>query len=70
MSLGTRETIMSKVHFEQWLWEQAAADIRHLHSDDSILTAESFGDNCNQKGQFRVFWQLVLSIRTPKPKKQ
>ncbi len=42
VSLGVGETIMSKMCFEEWLWEMAAAEISHLHSDNGIFTADSF----------------------------
>ena len=45
-SLGAGETIMSKMHFEEWLWEMAAAEISHLHSDNGIFTADMFCDDC------------------------
>ncbi len=41
VSLCAGETIMSKLCFEEWLWETAAAEISHLHSDNmtcSLLT--------------------------------
>ena len=33
VSSGAGETIMAKMHFEEWLWETVAAEISHLHSD-------------------------------------
>ncbi len=42
VSMGARETILAKIKFEEWLWEQAAAAIHHLHSDNWVFTAKSF----------------------------
>jgi len=55
VSLGARETILSKVKFEEWLWEQAAAEIRHLHSDNGIFTSDVFRNDCDNKGQSQSF---------------
>ena len=55
VSLGAGETILSKVKFEEWLWEQAAAEIRHLHSDNGIFTSDVFRTDCDDKGQTQSF---------------
>eukprot|EP00804_Cyclotella_cryptica_P014513 CCRYP_004809-RB/>CCRYP_004809-RB protein AED:0.52 eAED:0.36 QI:0/0/0/1/0/0/2/0/183 len=46
---------MSKMRFEEWLWEIAAAEISHLHSDNGIFTADMFRADCKQKHQSQSF---------------
>lgn len=55
VSLGAGETIMAKVRFEEWLWNQAAAEIKHLHSDNGIFTADMFVKDCRDKHQTQSF---------------
>ena len=55
VSLGAGETVMSKVRFEEWLWEMAAAEIKHLHSDNGVFTADMFRDDCKMKHQSQSF---------------
>ncbi len=54
VSLGAGETVMSKVRFEEWLWKMAAAEIKHLHSDNGVFTADMFRDDCKMKHQSQV----------------
>ena len=51
VSLGSNETVMGKARFEQWLWNQAAAEVSHYHGDNGIFTAAEFRDDCIDKGQ-------------------
>ena len=37
VSLGANETVLGKLRFEEWLWEQSSADISHYHSDNSVF---------------------------------
>jgi hypothetical protein len=55
VSLGAGETVMSKVRFEEWLWEQAAAEVSHFHSDNGVFTADLFREDCKRKGQSQSF---------------
>ena len=55
VSLGADETIISKMHFKEWLWEMAAAEISHLHSDNGIFTADMFCADCKMKNQTQSF---------------
>jgi hypothetical protein len=55
VSLGAGETVMSKVRFKEWLWEMAAIEITHLHSDNGIFTADMFRDDCKSKHQLQSF---------------
>ncbi len=42
ISLGANEIVMGKSWFEQWLWEQAAAEVSHYHGDNRIFIAEEY----------------------------
>jgi hypothetical protein len=42
VSLGAGETIMSKLQFEEWLWEIASAETSHLHSDNGVFASGMF----------------------------
>jgi transposase InsO family protein len=55
VSLGVGETIMSKIRFEERLWEMAAAEISHLHSDNGVFTANMFHEDCKSKHQPQIF---------------
>ncbi len=46
---------MAKEHFEQWLWELAAAEIHHRHSFIGIFNAEIFVEDCKSKCQSQTF---------------
>ena len=58
VSLGAGETLMAKECFEQWLWELAAAEIYHLHSDNGIFNAELFVEDCKNKFQTQSFSEI------------
>ena len=55
VSLGSNETVMGKIRFEQWLWDQAAAKVSHYHGDNGIFTAAEYCDDCREKGQTQSF---------------
>ena len=55
ISLGANETVMGKLRFEQWLWDQAAAEVAHYHGDNGIFTAEEYRRDCDKKGQSQSF---------------
>jgi hypothetical protein len=55
VSLGAGETIMSKMRFEEWLWEMAAAEISHLHSNNGIFTTDMLRADCKMKNQTQSF---------------
>jgi uncharacterized membrane protein len=44
--------------FEEWLWETAAAEISHLHSDNGIFTADMFCAVCKMKHQTQRFSEV------------
>ena len=37
VSLGANETVLGKSRFEEWLWEQASAEISHYHIDNGVF---------------------------------
>lgn len=49
--MGDDETIVAKVQFKELLWEIAAAEFSHLHSDNDIFSADMLCDDCKQKNQ-------------------
>ena len=46
---------MAKMCLDKWLWETAAAEISHLHSDNRIFTADMFLADCKTKNQSQSF---------------
>ena len=55
ISLGAGETILAKEVFEQWLYEEAFVEIKHIHSDNGVFTAEEFKEDCAEKNQKQSF---------------
>ena len=55
ISLSANKTVMGKSQFEQWLWEQAAAEASHYHGYNGIFTTEEYHRDCEQKGQSQSF---------------
>ena len=55
VSLGSNETVMGKARFEQWLWNQAAAEVSYYHGNNGIFAAAEFWDDCIDKGQTQSF---------------
>ena len=45
----------TKMHFEEWLWETAAAEISHLHSNNGIFTSGMFCIDCKMKNKTQNF---------------
>ena len=55
MSLSASETLLSKARFEQVLFEHGCAEMKHLHSDNGVFSAEEFQDECAEKKQTQSF---------------
>jgi transposase InsO family protein len=55
VSLSAGETVMSKLKFEEWLWEQARVSVRHYHSDNGVFTSELFKEACAEEKQTQSF---------------
>ena len=49
------ETIVGKARFEEWLWEQAVAEVSHYHSDNGIFVKDAYRKDCEGKGQTQSF---------------
>ena len=59
VSLAANETIVGKSQFEQWLWEQAVAEVSHYHSDNGIFVKYAYRKDCEGKGQTKIFSDVV-----------
>ena len=46
---------MAKIKFEEWLWDISTVELKHLHSDNGVFTAEEFREDCKDKGQSQSF---------------
>ena len=55
ISLGAGKTLNAKLKFEQWLWEQARASVKHYHSYNGIFQVKIFTDSCKKEGQTQSF---------------
>ena len=55
VSLGANETVMAKIKFEEWLWDISTVELKHLHSDNGVFTAEEFREDCKDKSQSQSF---------------
>ncbi len=55
VSLGAGENVMSKLCFEERLWEKAAAQVKQHHIDNGVFTAKTFQDVCWDEGQTQFF---------------
>ena len=50
VSLGANETVLGKSLFEEWLWEQASAEISHYHSDNGVFLVNEYRNDCESQG--------------------
>lgn len=55
VSLGAGETIGAKERFEEWMFEHATVDVKHIHSDNGVFAANEFRDDCKAKNQKQTF---------------
>ena len=55
VSLGANATVMGKQRFEEWLWEQAKAEVSHYHADNGIFSADEYRRDCDEKDQSQSF---------------
>ena len=51
---------MSKMWFEEWLCEW---ELKNLHSNNDIFTADMFRGDWKQKGQIKLFLMFVLNTK-------
>ena len=55
VSVGAGETNMAKTCFEEWLWVLACTEIKHIHSNSGVFTADVFQADCTEKHQSQNF---------------
>jgi hypothetical protein len=55
LSLGASKTVMGKVHFKQWLYDQCVCEVKHYHGDNGIFSADKFWQDCEEKQQSQLF---------------
>ena len=55
ITLGAGDTLIAKQTFEDWLRDTAFVEIKHIHSDNGVFTAEEFQDDCKEKNQKQTF---------------
>ena len=55
VSLVASETLLGKERFGLLIWDQACADISHMHSDKCIFAADQFRLDCDNKHQEQYF---------------
>jgi hypothetical protein len=55
VSLSAGETVMSKLKFEEWLWERARVSVHHYHSDNGVFTSSLFKEACAEERQSQSF---------------
>jgi len=55
ITLGAGDTLIAKQTFEDWLRDTAEVEIQHINSDNGVLTAEEFRDDCKEKSQKQTF---------------
>ena len=63
VSLGENETVLGKYLFEEWLWEQASAEIYHYHSDNGVFVENEYRNDCEGKGKTHSFYGVGLNIK-------
>ena len=66
MSLNASKTLLSKARFEQFLSENVCAEIKHLHSDNIVSSAEDFRDECAEKNQTQSFSGVGVQYQNAK----
>ena len=55
VSLGAGEINIAKTCFKEWFWDLAFAEIKHIHSDNDVFTADIINDDCIAKHQSQIF---------------
>ena len=54
-SATSAETLISKLKFEAYLWQQAGKRVKKYHSDGGVFTSASFRNDCEKKDQKQSF---------------
>ena len=53
--LGAGETVMAETCFEEWHWDLACAEIKHIHSDIGVLAVNVFYADSVNKHKYQSF---------------
>ena len=53
--MGAEETVTAKREFEEWLWVEARAMVKHYHSNNRVFKSEYFTQSCSKDGQMQIF---------------
>ena len=53
---------MGKLKFEEWLWNQAAVEIKNFHGDNVIFTSDVFQKYFLKKGESKSVSDAILSL--------
>ena len=46
---------MAKTHLEERLWDLACTKIKHIHSCNSVISADALHEDCTEKHQSQSF---------------
>ena len=68
--LGEWETVLSKICFEEWLTDLCVAELKQLHKDNGIFTANIFRGDCKQKEEIQTFSGIVQNRKMQQLKGQ
>lgn len=55
VSLGAAESILGKIEFEDWLYDNAGKSVSHYHSDNGIFASKEWRKHCKVKLQTQSF---------------
>ena len=55
VSLGSGETVMINIKFEEWLWNQAEVEVKLSIGDNVIFTVDMFKNDCDKKDKSKSF---------------
>ena len=69
-SLVAGETVMTKIRFEKWLWEQAAVKIKHLNNNNVFLLLLCSGVIVKRKDSHSLSLELEHNIKMHRKNEQ
>jgi hypothetical protein len=59
---------LGKEHFEQWLYDNAYAEVKHFHGNNGIFASEQYRQECIEKGQTQSFSGVEAQHQNTKAK--
>ena len=62
---GAGETVTAQIRFEEWLWEQTSAEIKHPHSDNLAFTADMLRKDCKKRTITKLLWRRYTISNFP-----